>query len=694
MGEKQVNGRRKFGKGFGRAFALIALSLMVVSGCGRMPTPEEITQQREENARQDVDLIKPSQEYGNFGEMPLTLEDCIHYALKNNLEIRMAEFNREIASQQTLADKLSMLPSLNANASYRYRDELRKSDTYNWLIDQDVPDYTVGELKDNGWANLVLTWNILDTMMAYVRSTQSEMREEVLKRQYTRQSQQLALDVTRAYWNAAAVEDALDYVHVVENNLKEVKRNIDSAVEARSMDQMAAKDVEMRLKELEITIRQLQANLSKERLELARLMGLNQNVQFTLARPPIKPIIGSLPHTKDLNIDDLEEWALLHRPELFVSDMQVLIQKEEARNKVLSMFPGMNLFAGTHYEANRLLLSNSWNTVGAGVGWELLELPTKYALYKGQEKAVEMAKAERLMTTVGVITQVHIALLDYAIKVDRFRLLDETYALASNLYELAETKNKAGRLPALAVTQRNLEQMAAKLRRDEAVVDLLVAHKRLCVTVGVDPLECQPGGMSAQAASGEGYTYTETTGMKRWKCNECGHIHTGPEPPNECPICGIGKEGFIEVTNNESAWTPSSTDSAPPPPAEGAVTGDDQSLESWGKSAPILTQDELAKNTAQPGYAGRASDQFLWTVQVGAFVEQGGPPARIAEIRDMAKRLADNRDAIVSTTRINGQLFNRVRVMGLPENQAQLLAKELTGAGFDAWVIAPHSANW
>ena len=174
--------------------------------------------------------------------------------------------------------------------------------------------------------------------------------------------------------------------------------------------------------------------------------------------------------------------------------MQVLIQKEEAKNKVISMFPGLSIFAGTHYEDNRLLLANNWNTVGAGVSLELLDLPARYMAYKGQQKSVEMAKVQQLATTLGVITQVHIALLDYAIKVDRFRLLDQTYALATNLFTAAQQKQNAGQLPALAVTQRHLEEMAAKLRRDEAVVDLLVAHKRLCVSLGISPLDCDTNG--------------------------------------------------------------------------------------------------------------------------------------------------------------------------------------------------------
>lgn len=33
----------------------------------------------------------------------------------------------------------------------------------------------------------------------------------------------------------------------------------------------------------------------------------------------------------------------------------------------------------------------------------------------------------------------------------------------------------------------------------------------------------------------------------RWKCRICGYIHEGPEPPDECPVCGAGKEMFDPV---------------------------------------------------------------------------------------------------------------------------------------------------
>jgi len=41
--------------------------------------------------------------------------------------------------------------------------------------------------------------------------------------------------------------------------------------------------------------------------------------------------------------------------------------------------------------------------------------------------------------------------------------------------------------------------------------------------------------------------------MKRWKCTVCGYIHTGPEPPEKCPVCGADRSMFVEVTESEAA---------------------------------------------------------------------------------------------------------------------------------------------
>lgn len=39
----------------------------------------------------------------------------------------------------------------------------------------------------------------------------------------------------------------------------------------------------------------------------------------------------------------------------------------------------------------------------------------------------------------------------------------------------------------------------------------------------------------------------------KWRCLICGHIHEGPEPPEVCPACGVGRENF-ELVQAEEAF--------------------------------------------------------------------------------------------------------------------------------------------
>lgn len=40
---------------------------------------------------------------------------------------------------------------------------------------------------------------------------------------------------------------------------------------------------------------------------------------------------------------------------------------------------------------------------------------------------------------------------------------------------------------------------------------------------------------------------------QRWMCLNCGHIHTGSEPPKSCPVCGVQQGYFIR--EEEAAFT-------------------------------------------------------------------------------------------------------------------------------------------
>lgn len=56
---------------------------------------------------------------------------------------------------------------------------------------------------------------------------------------------------------------------------------------------------------------------------------------------------------------------------------------------------------------------------------------------------------------------------------------------------------------------------------------------------------------------------------KAWRCIVCGYVHTGAEPPGDCPICGAAREDFEPVEGASGA--PASSPSPVPAPASQAA---------------------------------------------------------------------------------------------------------------------------
>lgn len=41
--------------------------------------------------------------------------------------------------------------------------------------------------------------------------------------------------------------------------------------------------------------------------------------------------------------------------------------------------------------------------------------------------------------------------------------------------------------------------------------------------------------------------------MKKWQCSVCKYVHTGEEPPEKCPVCGVGADKFVLLEEEDAA---------------------------------------------------------------------------------------------------------------------------------------------
>lgn len=629
----------------------------LLTGCSALSV--DLAAQRTENLTKDMAVLKTTGG-GAVADRALTFQEVLEVALRNNLELRVTEHELEIASRERVAARLDMLPDLTGSAA-----ATRRSDPeIKAVIGADGnPSGTssISEPRSSQTADITLTWNVLDFMTAAIRSGQAEMQRAQLEYRRQKIRQRIAVDLIAAYWRAAAAEDALEYSYNVKRQMERQYERLTASMRDRSVSLLAGKEAQLKLIELSIAIQKLHGNLSTARLELVQLMGLKQSTEIRLQRPDIKAFIAMLPRPGDLDVKQLEFVALRNHPLLFESDLQTLMLQEDTRAAMLSLFPGASLFAGRNYDDNSLLRTNTWNAIGAELSWNLFALPAKFARLEAREAAEARGETERVLVTASVITQVHLGLLDYAIKADRFLLLDDSHKITQDIEGMTDMLRTAGQATDMQYTERLLENLATKLRRDEAVVELFTAYAKLFASVGAAP-EAWQGNLA------------EVTKMLQESDSQA---NPGPETPDDSEGQSASVESGTGGTEDGLVATSFPVLEEPMVLASAAI----------GPSLP----------TAFPGpnvspkkmQADDIVGEHLWDLQVGAFMHPDGPENVLAQIRSLYQRMLDSRDATVQPVVEGGVTMQRVRFHSLPKAEARSLCEELRSKGLECWVAPP-----
>lgn len=291
---------------------------------------------------------------------------------------------------------------------------------------------SAGKLETSANFRLSGMWHLLNSTLLHVRGSEEGFLEK-------RCSRMLAFDIAWAFWQAAAVSDALEYTKTLRNEL-------------------GASDSSDR------TIARLETDFAIFSKAAGRLSGLNLEGSSMFGRYGITEYAGNTPRAEDLDINSLEESAMENRSEMTQNGVRILIQKEEAR-AAMKMFSGVDFF-GT---GNLRSQADEWKNACLEISRVLIDLSSRInALPPGHEKDETVQKLH-LAVASGIIAQVRVAQLDYVLNKDRYMRLGRSFLSAG------------GSGP---------ETMAAKLRLDEAAADCLVAYHRLCASTGINHEKC------------------------------------------------------------------------------------------------------------------------------------------------------------------------------------------------------------
>ena len=485
-------------------------------------------------------------------DRPVSLYEAIARAILYNREYKLAAMEAALSQRQLDLANMNMLPALTLNAGYTSRDKFAASTSV--TFDGDTPlalddgaQYSVSQDKQQSTTSAEFSWNILDFGLSYVRAGQSADRRMIAIERQRKVVHNIVREVTASYWRAVAADNLLD-------DLAPLMRRLDQALEdSRRIERRRLKApidaliYQKELLEIRRTLYTQQRILMTAKLELAQLMGLMPGQRFELAK--VRYIIPNIAMGMTL----MEETALLRRPELMEARYQSRINRSEVRAAMLSMLPGINLSVSANSTDNDYQKYQNYTEMGAQMSWNLMSVFSGPAQRRLAKASVDVAEQQRLALAMAVISQVHIANMNFVQARQEYATAEDFLSVSQRLTKQTRDAQKVAKFGELEVIRQEASLLLAQMRRDIAFAELQNSFGTVYASIGMDIVPDDKSDMTLA-----GLTENITASLQNWGLKYRNVVSEGRlvkrSISSQNPV--LGRTGFSFAADTFDVGTP------------------------------------------------------------------------------------------------------------------------------------------
>jgi outer membrane protein TolC len=466
---------------FGKASRAIAVLALTTVSCTTKLTPYSESQQKA--------IAAADRSAASAGVEPLTtrlsLAEAMARALKYNLDHRTRMMEEALAVGQLDLSRYDMLPKLTAAAGYSWRDNeriTRSVDSVTGLPSLANP--YISSDRNHTTEDLGLTWNILDFGVSYQNAKQNADRVLVAVERRRKAMHILMQDVRTAYWRAASAEkiekDLADTEKLAESALADSRR----AENEKIRDPVEALRYQRTLLENLRILESIQRELGSARIELAALINLPPGAVFQLTEPGAEDL--SPPHV-EMNIDRMEEVAILNNADLKEQFYTARIAVAETKKSMLRLFPGLSFNYSARHDSDSYLINNSWREASTQIGMNLFNLLAVPSMKRYSAATRDLAVQRRMAAQMAVLAQVHLALQQYDSAYSLFQRADAIWLVDRRISEHGGNRQSAQVKSELDQVANNTSAIVSLLRRYQALSQVYAANGKVQATLGLQP---------------------------------------------------------------------------------------------------------------------------------------------------------------------------------------------------------------
>lgn len=455
----------------------VGFCTLALAGCAMTPVPLSSGDVRN---RVNTDQLRV---YGNQEPLlkPIGFNEALARALKYNLDYRLKLMESALATGLADVARFDMLPNLVASAGYNRRsnDSGGTSVGIETGLVSLIPSTSVE--RTHGTTGIELSWNILDFGVSYFRAQAQADQVLIAEERRRRVIQNILQDVRSAYWRAVGAQRLsreavrlMDRVHEALQRSREAEtQGLVPPKESLTYQRLLLDSVSL------LTARKQELEFAKR--ELAALMNVTPGTEFSVVEAEERELM-SVP----INVAELEELALLNRPELREEDYRARISASEAKRQLMSLLPGLNLSLASQTDTNRFLYNKSWFDSSAHVTLNMLRLLALPALENTHEAQKQTDEARRLALTMAILTQVRVAIERYRLAQSDLDVARESNNVDQRLASYARAAMSTRTESELEVIRAETRALNSEYQRYAAYATAAAAYGRIYNSLGLD----------------------------------------------------------------------------------------------------------------------------------------------------------------------------------------------------------------
>jgi len=271
-----------------------------------------------------------------FGQKKWNLEECINYALTNNIQIKQQELNTKISENQVLQSKLALIPNLNASLSRNFSHGRRVDSYTNEFTTQNT-------MSDNYGINSSVTLFNGFQKLNTIKKNQLDLQAALSD--LDKLKNDISLNVASAYlnvlFNIELLETSDKQLAITIQQEDRIKKLVDAGSSAKGdlLDIQAQKANE----ELQKVNNENQLAISL--LNLKQFLELDTVKDFNIVRPNVSIENMNIPSTPK----DVFDYAIANLPQIMSAEYRL-----KASERSLMIAKGMrspNLTLGLGYNS-------------------------------------------------------------------------------------------------------------------------------------------------------------------------------------------------------------------------------------------------------------------------------------------------------------------------------------------------------